>query len=439
MSDFLGPHDAALRRLQGLHPKKIDLSLGRIERLCAALGHPERQMPPVIHVAGTNGKGSTIAFLRAIAEAAGLRVHVFTSPHLVRFAERIRLAGRLISDEALADVLAEVERVNEGREITFFEITTVAAFVAFSRQPADLLIVEVGLGGRFDSTNILPAPRVAVIAPVDYDHREFLGDQLSGIAREKAGILKPGSIGVVARQADEARLAIEAEAEQVGVPLQWMGQDFDAHAEASGMVWQDQTHLFDLPSPALFGAHQIDNAALAIAALGAFDDSRIDAQAIALGLQTAVWPARMQRLSTGPLGARAAAQGADLWLDGGHNPHGARAASHALRQLAARDGRPVTIILGLLANKDAKGVLEAFAPLSPRLIVTGFAADAAANPLDLAKIAKSAGLFAEIASDVSDAVALATSGDGPSAHILICGSLYLAGEVLALSPDTLPD
>ncbi len=439
MSDFLGPHDAALRRLMGLHPKKIDLSLGRIERLCAALDHPEDKLPPVIHVAGTNGKGSTMALMRAIAEAAGLSVHVFTSPHLVRFAERIRLAGRLIQDAALADILAEVEAVNAGQEITFFEITTVAALVAFSREPADLLIVEVGLGGRFDSTNILPPPRVAVITPVDYDHREFLGDELSGIAREKAGILKPGCVGVVARQADDARRAIEVEADRAGVGLRWMGQAFDAHAGAGGMVWQDETRLLDLPSPALVGAHQIDNAGLAIAALLAFDDHRIDAAAIGRGLQTVVWPARMQRLSAGPLGARTAAVGSDLWLDGGHNPHGARAASDAMRQMAARDGRPVTIILGLLANKDAKGVLEAFVSLAPRLILTGFAAEAAAKPESLAGIAKSVGLAAEIADDVSDAVARATDAHGPSPHILICGSLYLAGEVLALSPETLPN
>jgi len=372
MSDVLGPHDAALKRLQLLHPKKIDLSLGRVERLCAALGHPERHLPPVIHVAGTNGKGSTIAFLRAITEAAGLHVHVFTSPHLVRFAERIRLAGTLITDEALADVLAEVERVNAGESITFFEITTAAALYAFSKTPADLVIVEVGLGGRYDSTNVLPTPRIAVIAPVDYDHKEFLGDDLAGIAREKAGILKPGGMAVVARQRDEAREAIEAEGERVGAKLNWMCQDFDAHAQAGGMVWQDATRLFDLPAPSLFGPHQVENAGLAIAAALALGDPRINEAAIAKGLTSVVWPARMQRLTGGPLGALAAARGSDLWLDGGHNPHGARAAAESLRVLSARDGRPFTVILGLLANKDARGVLEAFKDLKPRLILTAF-------------------------------------------------------------------
>ncbi len=437
MSDHLGAHDAALARLQRLHPKKIDLSLERVDRLCVALGRPERRLPPVIHVAGTNGKGSTTAFLRAIAEAAGLRTHVYTSPHLVRFAERIRLAGTLISDAELAAVLDEVERVNAGAPITFFEITAAAAFHAFAAHPADLAIIEVGLGGRFDATNIIPRPDVAVIAPVDYDHKEFLGDDLAGIAREKAGILKPGGRGVVARQADAARGAIEAQARAVGATLGWMGVDFDIWREGDGVAFQGPDRLLDLPPPALPGAHQVDNAGLAIAAALALGDPRIDADALATGLKTVTWPARMQRLTDGPLAELAAQSGSDLWLDGGHNPHAACAVAEHLRSLQARDGRPLTVILGLLANKDAAGVLAPFRDLGARLILTGFSASAAAAPADLAAVAQGLGLASETASDVTRAVRMAT-GTGVSGHILICGSLYLAGEALGLSPDTWP-
>ena len=437
MSDHLGAHDAALARLQRLHPKKIDLSLDRVDRLCAALGRPERRLPPLIHVAGTNGKGSTTAVLRAIAEAAGLRTHVYTSPHLVRFAERIRLAGTLISDAELAAVLDEVERVNAGEPITFFEITAAAAFHAFAAHPADLAIIEVGLGGRFDATNIIPRPDVAVIAPVDYDHREFLGDDLAGIAREKAGILKPGGRAVVARQADAARGAIEAQARAVGATLDWMGVDFDIWREGDGVAFQGPDRLLDLPPPALPGAHQVDNAGLAIAAALALGDPRIDAAALAAGLKTVTWPARMQRLTEGPLAKLAAQSGSDLWLDGGHNPHAARAVVEHLRSLQARDGRPLTVVLGLLANKDAAGVLAPFRDLGARLIFTGFGAAAAAAPADLAAVARGLGLASETAPDVTRAVQRAT-GTGDPGHILICGSLYLAGEALGLSPDTWP-
>jgi len=437
VSDFLGAHDAALTRLQGLHPKKIDLSLDRVHRLLESLGRPERRLPPLIHVAGTNGKGSTTAFLRAMAEAAGLRTHVYTSPHLVRFAERIRIAGELITDAELAAVLAEVERVNAGAPITFFELTAAAAFHAFAAHPADLAIIEVGLGGRFDATNVIPCPAVAVIAPVDHDHREFLGDDLAGIAREKAGILKPGGRGVVARQADAARDVIAAEAERVGAELSWMGSDFDIWRAGDGVAWQGPDELLDLPLPALPGGHQIDNAGLAIAAVRALGDPRIDAGAIATGLTSVRWPARLQRLTAGPLARMAGAVGCDLWLDGGHNPHAARALVTHLRDLRARDGRPVTVIMGLLANKDAAGILAPFAGQDIRLIFTGFAASAAAAPADLAAVAAGLGMRTETAPDVTTAVRLAT-GDGVSAHLLICGSLYLAGEALGLSPETWP-
>ena len=438
MSDHLRAHDAALARLQRLHPRKIDLSLGRLERLCAALGHPERRLPPTIHIAGTNGKGSTAAFVRAIAEAAGLRVHVYTSPHLVRFAERIRLAGTLISEDALAGVLAEVEAVNAGEAITFFEISAAAAFLAFSREPADLAILEVGLGGRFDATNVIPCPDVAVIAPVDLDHKEFLGDNLSQIAREKAGILKSGGRAVVARQSDEARTAIEQAALTVGADLSWMGQDFDCHLQAGAVVWQDGARLLDLPLPALAGLHQIDNAGLAIAAVLALEDPRIDVPAIAAGLRTVTWPARLQRLTAGPLAEMARTTRSDLWLDGGHNPHAARMLVDHLAAMRQRDGRPLTVIMGLLATKDADAILVPFRALGARLIMTGFDAAAVHDPESLVALAAGLGLEAQAAGHVAEAMQLATASGSPSSHIVICGSLYLAGEVLALSEDTWP-
>lgn len=439
MSDHLRPHDAALERLRGLHPKKIDLSLGRIERLLSALGDPHRRLPPVIHVAGTNGKGSAVAFLRAMAEAAGLKVHVYTSPHLVRFVERIRLAGRLITEDQLAEVLARVETANAGEPITFFEITAAAAFLAFAETPADLLILEVGLGGRYDATNVIHRPAVSVIAPVDYDHKEFLGDDLAGIAREKAGILKRGAPAVVARQAEVAREAVEDEGRKVGAgPVYYCGEDFDAHAEAGRLVVQAGERLYDLPPPSLIGPHQIANAGLAVAALLALKDDRITEEALAQGVASAVWPARMQRLTAGPLAELARARGADLWLDGAHNPHAANALAEALAALLARDGRPTTLILGMLANKDVAGVIQALKPTISRLIITSFEAEAAAKPATLVALAQELGLAAESAPDVTSATQLALGAEGPPPRVAIAGSLYLAGEVLALSEATWP-
>ena len=438
MSDRLLPSDAALERLRALHPLLIDLSLERVKRLLAVLGHPERRLAPVVHVAGTNGKGSTVAFLRAMGEAAGLRVHAFTSPHLVRFAERIRLAGRLIEEAALTELLAQVEAANAGEPITFFEITAAAALKAFADTPADLCLVEVGLGGRFDATNVFEAPALSVITPVDYDHREFLGDRLAQIAGEKAGVLKPGRPAVVARQPDEAMAVIEAEAERVGAPLIVAGRDFDAYAQAGRLAFQDEAALLDLPPPGLFGAHQADNAGVAVAAARALALPTLDTAAIAAGVAGARWPARMQRLTAGPLAEMARARGSDLWLDGGHNPHAARALAQAAKDLRARDGRPVALIVGLLARKDAAGVFAAFAGAADRLVTTGFASDLAADAQALAAIAAEAGVAAQAFPDVSTALAAVMSGEGPAPHVIICGSLYLAGEVLAMSPDTWP-
>ena len=436
MSDHLRAHDAALARLQALHPKLIDLSLDRMRRLCAALGDPQDRLPPVIHVAGTNGKGSTVAYLRAMAEAAGLRVHVFTSPHLVRFAERIRLAGTLITDDHLADVLDRVEQANAGLPITFFEITTAAAFVAFAEVPADLCIVEVGLGGILDATNVV-TPKVSVIAPVDIDHREFLGDTLSKIAVEKAGIIKPGAPAVSARQQEEAETVIEAAAERAGVPLTLMGRDFDAWNERGRLLVQMEDRLLDLPGPSLPGDHQFANAGLAVAALLTLADQRIDEAAMGRGIATTIWPARFQRLTAGPLAERAKAAGADLWLDGGHNPHAGRAVSRAVADLAARDNRPVALISGLLANKDATGFFGAFRGVAAKVFTVTFEGHAAASAADTAAAAELAGLRACACDSVEDALDRALKLE-PTPHVLICGSLYLAGEVLAMSPETWP-
>ncbi|MDP1739211.1 MAG: folylpolyglutamate synthase/dihydrofolate synthase family protein [Caulobacter sp.] len=438
MSDHLRAHDAALERLRLLHPKLIDLSLGRMHRLCAALDNPQRRLPPVVHVAGTNGKGSTVAFLRAIAEAAGLRVHVFTSPHLVRFAERVRLAGALITEDHLADVLERVQRANAGEAITFFEITAAAAFQAFSEVEADLCLLEVGLGGSLDATNVVERPAVSVIAPVDHDHREFLGDSVAGIAGEKAGIIKRGAPAVTGRQSEEAFAVIEARARALGAPLLAMGTDFDAWAERGRMVVQTTERLLDLPLPSLIGPHQIDNAALAVVAALQLREARIDEPAIAAGVATAVWPARFQRLTKGPLGERARAAGADLWLDGGHNPHAARALARTVGDMAARDGRPVALICGLLANKDIDGYFAAFTQLGPRIVAVPFEADAACPPERLVEAAGRAGLQAAMSGSAAEALETVLAGDAPPPHVVICGSLYLAGEVLAMSESTWP-
>ena len=436
MTDQLRVHDAALARLQALHPKLIDLSLERMLRLCAALDHPQDRLPPVIHVAGTNGKGSTVAYLRAMAEAAGLKVHVFTSPHLVRFAERIRLAGTLITDDQLARVLARVEMANAGLPITFFEITTAAALVAFAETPADLCIIEVGLGGVLDATNVV-TPAVSVIAPVDIDHREFLGDTLELIAAEKAGIIKPGAPVVSARQAEPAEAVIEAAASRAGVALTLMGRDLDAWGERDRLLVQLQDRLLDLPGPALPGEHQKANAGLAVAALLVLGDARIDEAAMGRGLAATVWPARFQRLTAGPFAQAARAAGTDLWLDGGHNPHAGRAVARALGDLAARDGRPVVLISGLLANKDATGFFAPFAGLASKVFAVTFDGHAAASAAQTAAAAELAGLRACACDSLQAALDKALALD-PVPHVLICGSLYLAGEVLAMSPETWP-
>ncbi|MEO8811535.1 MAG: folylpolyglutamate synthase/dihydrofolate synthase family protein [Caulobacteraceae bacterium] len=436
--DAIRASDGAIRRLRALHPTLIDLSTGRVERLLEALGRPQDRMGPVIHVAGTNGKGSTTACLRAIAEAAGLSVHVLTSPHLVRFSERIRVAGTLISDKALDREIDEVEAANGGQPISFFEIATALAFHAFSRTPADLCVVEVGLGGRFDATNVFAAPAVSVITPVDYDHLEMLGPELAKIAWEKAGIVKAGRPVVSARQPPEALAVIEAEAAALGAPLAVMGREFDAWPERGGMAVQLVDRLLDLPPPGLAGPHQIDNAGLAVAAILALGDSRIEAGAIARGVAGATWPGRFQRLTAGPLAAAARARGADLWLDGAHNPHAGRALAAATADMVARDGRPLAMIVGMLGRKDARGFFEAFRDLPARVLTTGFHSPNATAPEALAEAARAAGLDARPTDGVEHALGIALSEDGPPPHVLICGSLHFIGDVLAMSPETWP-
>ena len=432
MTDRLLPFDAPLERLSALHPKRIDLNLERMLRVCEALGRPQDKLPPVIHVAGTNGKGSTLAFLRAMAEAQGWRVHVYTSPHLVRFAERIRLAGTLIGDDYLADCLDRVEQANAGLPLTFFESTTAAAFLAFSEVPADLLLLETGLGGLLDATNIVEHPKLTAITPIDYDHQAFLGNELNQIAREKAGIFKRGTPAISARQQEEARAALERQALKLNVELTVMGEGFDAYSEHGRLVFQDEDALYDLHLPRLAGEHQIGNAALAVKAALMIG---LTPEAIDQGLQTAAWPARLQAIKAGPLFAALPDPASELWLDGGHNPHAARALRQFIDQLQARDPKPLQIICGLINTKDAGEFFAAFEGLAARFACVGFTSDAVIPPEELAETARGHGMDATVADSPLAVI------EGLSAEpwrVVICGSLYLAGDVLALSPDTFP-
>ena len=427
--------DTILKRLQSLHPKKIDLKLDRILRLLGQLGDPHLRLPPVIHVAGTNGKGSACAFLRAMLEAQGLRVHVHTSPHLVRFHERIRLAGRLISEEALVSLLEEVEQVNAGREITFFEITNAAMFLAFSRQPADAVVLEVGLGGTYDATNVVPHPAMTVIQPVGLDHKEFLGDDLAGIAAEKAGIIKKGTPLVIGPQVQVAEDVILSAADRLGVPVFAFGQDFASRQEHGRMVYEDEVGLLDLPLPKLVGRHQVENAGTAIAALRHAGRGWGTDAAVERGLSTVEWPARLQRLHKGPL-VESAPKGAEVWLDGGHNPHGAEAVARAMADMEDQGERPLYLVCGMLSNKDALGYLRAWNGLARHVVTVAIPGEAGSMGAGaLYDVARRAGLDAAPSEDLEDAMLQVTAWarlddtDTPP-RILICGSLYLAGVVL---------
>jgi dihydrofolate synthase / folylpolyglutamate synthase len=419
--------DRVLERLGRLHPKLIDLSLGRVERLLAALGDPQNRLPPIVHVAGTNGKGSTIATLRACLEAGGRRVHAYISPHLVRFHERIRLAGRLIDEDALLAVLEECEEANQGAPITYFEITTAAAFLAFARTPADIVLLETGLGGRLDATNVISRPAVTAITPISLDHQAFLGDTIAAIAGEKAGILKPSAPAVIGPQPPEAAAVFAARATVVGAPLLRFGQEWHCWPDGVGMRYEGPRWRLDLPLPSLVGAHQVVNAATAIACLEQLTDFPIAQEAIAAGLRHIEWPARLQRLTHGPLVA-ALPLGWELWLDGGHNP----GAGEVLAEMAAAwQDRPLYLVVGMLNTKDASGFL---APLATRAAALGAVTiphEANSLPAEaIAAAGRSDGLEVRTAASVLAALRglIARHATG---RILICGSLHLAGIVLA--------
>ncbi|MFL9501277.1 bifunctional folylpolyglutamate synthase/dihydrofolate synthase [Rhodopseudomonas palustris] len=421
-------------RLARLHPVAIDLTLGRIERLLAALGHPERQLPPAIHVAGTNGKGSTVAFLRAILEAAGLKVHAYTSPHLVRVNETIRIAGRLVRDDELIAALAHCERVNAGAPITLFEIETAAALWLFAQHPADVTLLEVGLGGRLDATNVIEQPLACVLTPIGIDHTEFLGPTIADIAAEKAGILRRGAPVIVAEQRDEAMEVIECEAKRLRAPLFACGQQWHVQLEHGRLAYQDERGLIDLTAPKLFGRHQIDNAGLAIATLRAQSRFTIPQDAYQAGLLAADWPARMQRITSGEL-LDDAPPGCELWLDGGHNADGGRVAAAALGDLEERVSRPLVLIAGMMANKDAAAFLTNFTGLTRHLIVVPIPnRDGAMPPERLADAGRALGLRVELADGVPAALRrIASLAYELPPRILITGSLYLAGHVLSLN------
>jgi dihydrofolate synthase/folylpolyglutamate synthase len=434
--------DSIVTRLLALHPKRIDLTLERMWRILDALGHPERRLPPAVHVAGTNGKGSTIAFMRAILEAAGLRVHVYTSPHLVRFNERFRLgaagAGRLASDSELGDALAECDHANAGAPITVFEITTAAGLLLFARHPADILLLEVGLGGRLDATNVVERPLATVIAPVSLDHREFLGDTVGKIAAEKAGIFKPDVPAIVAAQPRDALAVIERLAARLHAPIRIAGEDWTATEERGRLVYQDDAGLIDLPAPKLYGRHQFENAGLAIAALRAAPTLRLLPAAFE-GIAKAEWPGRMQRLSSGKLAALVP-PGGELWLDGGHNPDGGRVIASALADLEERVSRPLVLIVGMLANKDSEGFLKNFTGLARRIVTVPIPQqENTLSAAALADAARAIGLPAQESPDIETALAAVASFDlEQRPRILITGSLYLAGAALAQN-GTPPD
>lgn len=429
------PLDDILARLSALHPKRIDLTLDRMLRILDALGHPERRLPPVIHVAGTNGKGSTVAYLRAILEAAGLAVHTYTSPHLVRINERFRLGrvggGELTSDDALRAVLAECEAVNAGAPITVFEMETAAALTLFASHPADAVLLEVGLGGRLDATNVIDRPAVSVIAPVSIDHQDFLGDTLAAIAGEKAGIIKRRVPVVSAAQPAEAEAVIELAARRAGAPLHMAGQHWHVDVEHGRLVYHDERGLLDLSAPRLFGRHQFDNAGLAIAALRATDAFRIEQSAFETGIARAEWPARMQRLTSGALLA-VAPPDAEIWLDGGHNVDGGRVVAAAIGDLEERVSRPLVVIAGMMGNKDARGFLGNFAGLTRHIIAVPVPDQDKAMPVEaLADAARSLGMRVETAPSVAAALStIARLAYEIAPRILITGSLYLAGAVL---------
>jgi len=418
--------DAILKRLLSLHPKLIDLHLDRQLRLLEQMGRPQDRLPPVIHVAGTNGKGSTIAYLRAFLEAAGKKVHVYNSPHLVRFNERIRLAGKLVSTRRLNAALEECERINAGRTITFFEITTAAALKLFAEVPADYLLLEVGMGGTHDSTNVVDHPLGVVITPVDFDHQRFLGKTVADIASNKAGILKRGSPAVVGVQRDDGLAVIEKRAAVLGITPFVAGRDYDGYAQDGRLVYQDEDGLLDLPPPALIGPHQFQNAALAVAAARHFKLPVTDKD-IAKGLRSVVWPARLTPLKGKQRELLPA--GHELWLDGGHNAHGAAALAVAIDEMDRARPRPLVLIVGMMNTRAPEDFLAAFKGRAQKVYTLGIPGeDNAHSAQTIAAAATASGFAAEPKRSVE--AALAAAAETAGARVVICGSLYLAGHVL---------
>jgi dihydrofolate synthase/folylpolyglutamate synthase len=433
--------NAILSRLLDLHPKRIDLSLGRIERLLHELGAPQKRLPPVIHVAGTNGKGSTIAFMRAILEAGGLGVHVYTSPHLVSFNERIRLAakggGRLVTDETLSGALETIERANAGAEITFFEATTTAALLLFNEHPADVVLLEVGLGGRYDATNVVDRPACSVITPVSIDHVEFLGDTIEKIAFEKAGIIKPDVPTVVSSQSDAALGVIERVAGRLRAPLSIYGQDFLCRAERGRMVFEDSQGLLDLPLPRLPGRHQLVNAGAAIAALRICFPT-LPTAAFETGVVKAIWPGRLQNLGRGRLAALAPS-GSELWLDGGHNDAGGRVLAEAMADFEEKAPRPLILLFASLQTKDSRGFLSHFTGLAGEVLALPISGEQVGrNPEEVVSQARELGFRSHACASVEAALIELAGRNWPEPpRLVIAGSLYLAGEVLAANGASL--
>ena len=414
--------DLILERMMTLHPKVIDLTMDRVHRLLAKLGHPERSLPPVIHIAGTNGKGSTQAMIRAGLEAGGDLVHAYTSPHLARFHERIRLASVLISEPDLTALLDECVAANGPDKITFFEITTCAAFLAFSRTPADFTLLEVGLGGRLDATNVVEKPALTIITPVSIDHQQYLGETLPEIAGEKAGIIKRGVPVIVGPQDPAGLEVIEAKAARLGAPVLAFGQHWNVWEERGRLVYQDENGLLDLPLPNLPGPFQIQNAGAAITALRALGR---DEAACEAAVTEAYWPARMQRLRTGPLVE--SAPKVELWLDGGHNPAGGEAVAATLARLPARETH---LICGMLNTKDVTGYMRPLAGQVTRLHAVSIPGEKNTLPAEeTCDAARAVGIAADTASSVAEALA-EIAVQSPEARVLICGSLYLAGSIL---------
>jgi dihydrofolate synthase/folylpolyglutamate synthase len=418
---------ALLERLSVLHPRAIDLSLARVERLLGALGDPHKRLPPTIHVAGTDGKGSTLAFCRAMLEASGRTVHCYTSPHLVRFNERIRVRGRELADRPLADLLERVESANGGEPVTFFEIITAAAFLAFSESAADFLLLETGLGGRLDATNVVARPAVTCITPVDYDHQRYLGCTLGAIAGEKAGILKPHVPAVIAAQRPAALAVILARAAALSVPLHRENAEWRVFARGKGFRFESAAGLLDLPAPSLPGEHQIHNAGTAIACVLQIPGFRPEAQALRRGIVSAEWPARLQRIRHGPLAALLR-KGWELWIDGAHNPHGAR----ALASWLATRKAPVHLIAAMIEGKDARGFFAALrAVIKTVTAVPVPAGHAGVPPEHLARLAGHAGHCVHTAPSAAEAIRAIQTRQRAPAMIVVAGSLYLAGAVLA--------